>query len=94
MHKNKVMKKIRLGIVGAGRFADTHMQHFSKIKDVEIVAASRTNEKRLSEFQKKWKINSIYTDYEEMMTKSNIDGVIIITPTNSHKDITLSAIDK
>ena len=29
-----------------------------------------------------------------MMTKSNIDGVIIITPTNSHKDITLSAIDK
>ena len=55
MHKNKVTKKIRLGIVGAGRFADTHMQHFSRIQDVEIVAASRTNEKRLSEFQKKWK---------------------------------------
>ena len=88
------LKKVRLGIIGAGGFAETHMQYFSEMEDVEIVAASRKNKEKLSNFQKKWNIDSIYTDYLEMIDKSNLDGVVIITPTDSHKEIAINAIDK
>ena len=40
------LKKVRLGIIGAGGFAETHMQYFSEIEDVEIVAASRKNKEK------------------------------------------------
>ncbi len=83
---------VRLGIIGAGGFANTHMQFFSQMKDVEVVAFSRRDPTALSEMQAKWKVGKGFTDYRDLLKMDGLDAVDIITPTDSHHRITMDAI--
>ena len=83
---------VRIGIVGAGRFAETHLDHFSRIDGARVVALCRRNEDALREMQRRFGISSGYTDYRDMLTSGGIDAVSIVTPTSSHRRIALDAI--
>ena len=83
---------VRLGIIGAGGFANTHMQFLSTMPDVEVVAFCRRDKAALKEMQKKWKVRKGFTDYHELLEMDGLDAVDIITPTDSHHRITLDAI--
>jgi len=83
---------VRLGIIGAGGFANTHMQFLSTMKDVEVVAFCRRDSAALKEMQAKWKVPHGFTDYRELLKMPGLDAVDIITPTDSHHRITLDAI--
>ena len=83
---------VRLGLIGAGGFANTHMEAFSTIPDVEVVALCRRNSEALAEMQKKWDVPHGFTDYRELLAMDGLDAVDIVTPTDSHHPITLDAI--
>ncbi|WBL14589.1 Gfo/Idh/MocA family protein [Sutcliffiella sp. NC1] len=89
------MSKLKIGVVGASWFADLwYLPVLQMHPDVTLSAiCSRTGEsaKRLAE---KYNIENVYIDYKEMFEKENLDGVCIVTPNDSHKDITLAAIEK
>lgn len=84
--------KVRIGIIGAGGFANTHMERFNELDNVEVVAAMRRNSEALSHFQQRWDIPNVFTDHKEMLEMEGLDAVDIITPTDSHKQLTLDAI--
>ncbi len=84
-------RKLRIGIIGAGGFANTHMTQFSRLDNVEVVAFMRRNPEALAEMQEQWNVPQGYTDYKEMLANPDIDAVDIITPTDSHRQITLDA---
>lgn len=83
---------VRVGIIGAGSFANTHMEHFSRLDNVEVVAAMRRDPKALAEFQQKWDIPNGFTDHRELLAMDGLDAVDIITPTGSHKRLVLDSI--
>ena len=88
-----VKNKVRIGIIGAGSFANVHMEHFRKLDDsVEVVAFSRRDLRALDETRKRWDVPFGFTDYRDMLVRSDIDAVDIITPTSSHKPIAMDAI--
>jgi len=84
--------KVRIGIIGVGGFANTHMEQFSKLDNVEVVAAMRRNPEALAGFQQKWNIPNGFTDHHEMLEMDDLDAVDVITPTRSHKELVLDAI--
>ena len=84
--------KARIGIIGVGGFANTHMEQFSKLDNVEVVAAMRRDPKALEEFQQKWDIPNGFTSVQEMLEMDGLDAIDIITPTGSHKEHALAAI--
>lgn len=84
-------KKLRVGIIGAGGFANTHMDHFSRLDNVEVVAFMRRNPEKLAEMQKQWDVAKGYTDYQELLADPDVDAVDIITPTDSHKQIAIDS---
>ena len=84
--------KVRIGIIGAGGFANTHMDHFSSLDNVEVVAAMRRSPEPLAEFQRKWDIPHTFTDHNEMLPMDGLDAVAIVTPTGSHKQLALDSI--
>ena len=47
---------VRIGIIGAGRFAETHLDHFARIDGAEVVALCRRNEDALREMQERFGI--------------------------------------
>ena len=84
--------KVRIGIIGVGGFANTHMEQFSKLDNVEVVAAMRRNPEALAEFQEQWDIQNGFTSVQDMLEMDGLDAIDIITPTGSHKEHALAAI--
>ena len=85
-------KKVRIGIIGEGGFANTHMQFLSQLTDVEVVAFSRRDGAALKDMQDKWNVKRGFTDYRKMLDMDGLDAVDIVTPTDSHHQIALDAI--
>ncbi|MCI0882605.1 MAG: Gfo/Idh/MocA family oxidoreductase, partial [Chloroflexi bacterium] len=84
--------RVRIGIIGVGGFANTHMEHFGRLGHVEVVAAMRRNPEALAEFQNKWDIPNGFTDHRELLAMDGLDAVVIVTPTGSHKQLALDSI--
>ena len=84
--------KVKIGIIGAGGFANVHMEHFRKIPEAEIIAFCRRDPKALEDMRRKWDVPSGFTDYRKMLESPDVDAVDIITPTDAHKGIALDAI--
>jgi len=83
---------VRIGIIGAGGFMHTHMDSFSEIPEAEIVAFCRRNETLLNKAADTYGIEHRFTDYRDMLKMDGLDAVAIITPTGSHRQISLDAI--
>lgn len=83
--------KLRVGIIGAGGFAATHMDYFSRLDNVEVVAFMRRDPAKLAEMQKQWDVPQGFTDHREMLEKADIDAVDIITPTDSHMQLAIDS---
>ncbi len=90
------MDKVRLGLVGAGFAARTHLaKNFAKLGDVKVEVAgiaSRTVEaaqKAVREFN----IPSAYTDYRRLLERKDIDVIDLCTPTNLHEEMIVAAAD-
>lgn len=87
------MEKARIGVVGLGSVAQlVHLPNLSKINNAEITAVSEIKSSRLNAIAEKFGVKAKYRDHLEMLEKSELDAVIIATPTSTHKDIALDCI--
>lgn len=84
--------KLRIGIIGAGGFAETHMREFAKIPEAKVVAYTRRSLAGLMETGQKLSIKVGYGDHRSMLEEDEVDAVDIITPTDSHRQCALDAI--
>ncbi len=88
------MKKLRLGIIGAGKTAGWHLKAYKKLPCVEVAAIANPNSERGKKLARKHKIQNHFTDGFELIDRSNIDAIDISVPTLLHKDFILRAISK
>lgn len=85
-------QKLKIGIAGAGSFTELwYLPILAKHPDVElraICSQSGTSAARLAE---KFKIGSSYQSYIEMLDQEHLDGLCIVTPNQSHREIAVEA---
>ncbi len=104
--KNKANTKIyRVGIVGCGRIAGgaefekdkrrehpyTHAEAYKSNNETQIIAACDINRHILQRFSKRWSIQNLYTDYNLMFEKEDLDIISICTHAKTHAEIAKSA---
>lgn len=75
------MKKIRVGVVGAGYLGKFHAEKYSQMDDVELVGIADSNRAQADTVSKNAKTNA-YTDYRDLIGKA--DAVSIVVPTPVH----------
>lgn len=85
---------LKVGIVGCGMFADTHLGIIKKIKNAEVVAICDLNQTAAEETATKFGIRGKYSDINEMLEKEKLDVVHIVTSGQSHLALALAAIKK
>lgn len=69
---------LRAGIVGLGRMGRTHAEHLAfDIPNVKLVAACSIFENELNLAKEALKVEEVYTSFEEMIDKANLDLVVI-----------------
>jgi len=86
---------IRIGVVGGGIFGETHLQTFGQCQRqgrCELVALADLNEELLAKRQKQYGVKT-YTDYKQMLTSEELNGVSVVTPDPMHLPIVLSALE-
>ncbi len=87
------MDKVRIGIIGLGMISQLmHLPNLKKLKDVEIVAICDSEHKKAEYISKKYHIKHVYADYNDLLSRDDLDAVIIATPTHMHLEITIAAI--
>ena len=84
--------KTRLGFVGAGIMGMLHLQHFSRLADVEMAAVADSNPTRLATAQKTYDIAQVYSDGAQLIADADLGGVVISVPNRLHAPLAIAAL--
>lgn len=87
-------KKLRIACIGAGYFAQFHLEAWQRLREVEVLAICDQDIQKASAFAERFEIDKIYTDYREMIEKENPDALDVITPPHTHIEICCFAASK
>ena len=86
------MSKVRIGVAGAnGAFGSKHLDALAQIDEVEILAAMATTLDKANGVADKYSIPNRFDDYDQMLGLSDLDAVILATPTQIHAEQGLKA---
>lgn len=87
------MKKVRIGMVGAGNIANTHLYAYQNIENVEIAAICDINSARLKETADLFGISKRYATEAEMLADVTLDAVDVCVWNCNHAKCTIDALD-
>ena len=79
-------KKFRVAIIGCGGIAQTHLNAYKQIPEVEIVAGVDIDPERLKIMEETWGVpkNALFTDWKKMLKEIKPDAVDVCTPNGVH----------
>ncbi len=87
------MEKTKIGVIGLGGVAQlVHLPNLSKLPNVELTAVAEINRNRLNTISDKFNIKQRYSNHHDLLAKSDVDAVVIATPTNTHKEISIDCL--
>jgi inositol 2-dehydrogenase len=90
--KEQIMSKIGIGVIGIGRMGRVYANHVARqIEDAQLVAISDASQQALTEFATRNSGVKTYADYHDLLADSAIQGVIIATPTSTHREVVIAA---
>ncbi|WP_460804582.1 Gfo/Idh/MocA family protein [Microbulbifer agarilyticus] len=85
------MKKVRWGILGAGRIANQFANDIRFAPNAELSAVAARSGESAIKFAEEYGIDHAYAGYDALMASSEIDAIYIATPHNLHIDQTKNA---
>ena len=86
-------KELRVGLIGAGGIAQTHMKAWQKRDDAAVVAICDIRKQARESTGQKYGVPAemLYEDYKQMLSDVELDAVDICTPNAVHMPPTLAA---
>jgi len=85
-------KTIKVALAGAGAFGIKHLDGIKNIDGVEVVSLVSRDIEKTRAVAAKYGIAHVTTDLAESLALSEVDAVILCTPTQMHADQTLACL--
>ncbi|GIP33893.1 Gfo/Idh/MocA family protein [Paenibacillus sp. J2TS4] len=85
------MRKLRFAIVGAGVIAPFHAKAIASNPQAELAAIVDVEESKAKKLAEEYSVTDIYTDYEKMLQRDDIDIVSVCVPSGIHAEVTIAA---
>jgi predicted dehydrogenase len=88
--------KLRIGVVGGGLVAQAMHLHFlaHQGERFELVAVADPSAIVRDELQRLYGLEATYSDHRELLEGSKLDAVVICSPSQTHAQATLDALDR
>lgn len=86
-------KTLRIGIVGCGLVARTHISAIRRIRNAELVAICDANQRLAEETARRLNIGSYYAGLPELLSGANLDVVHVTTPPQTHPAVCTQAME-
>ena len=89
-------KKFKVGIIGTGWIAESHIESYLNQPDVEIVAAADIIPGKAQKKMERYGLEGVrcYTSHQELLDNEELDAVSVCTYNTQHKDPTIYALEK
>jgi len=88
------MEKLRFALVGCGRIVSKHADSLKNhLKNAELVAVCDVIKEKAELVGRKYNVN-YYTNYDEMLSKENVDVVTVLTESGNHAKHTIDIVKK
>jgi predicted dehydrogenase len=85
--------KVRLASVGLGRWARVLANGAQRGDTIELVSCFSRDEKRRQEFMAEYGIPRGASSYEELLADPDVEGVLITTPNDTHRELIIQALE-
>lgn len=88
-------RKLKIGFIGTGGIAHSHMSAYLKFDDAEVVCGADLIPGKAETFFKEFGLENVhcYTDYKEMLEKEELDAVSICTYNRQHAPCAIDALN-
>ena len=89
-------KKLKVGIIGTGWIAESHIQSYQRMPDVEIVALADLIPGKAEAFAEEWGVKGAryYPDHLSMLEAEELDAVSVCTYNMTHAVCTIDALNR
>jgi UDP-N-acetyl-2-amino-2-deoxyglucuronate dehydrogenase len=88
-----VSDKVRLAPVGLGRWSRVLARAAQRGDVIELASCFSRSEEKRSAFQEEFGIPRSASSYEELLRDPEIEGVVVTTPNDTHRDVILRALE-
>jgi predicted dehydrogenase len=80
---------LKVGVIGAGRWGQKHIEEYSKMKDVDLLWISDVSKDALKDFEGTYKVS---TDYNDVLS-SDVEVLSICTSNKTHFEVAKAALE-
>jgi predicted dehydrogenase len=87
------MKKLNIGIIGAGWPGQMHSLAIRTMDDANLYACADLDEKRRAAFENEYAPAKSYNDYRELLQDRHVEAVIVCLPNFLHFPASLAALE-
>ena len=94
--KKEAGKKLKIDIIGTGWIAESHIQSYKQMEDVEVVAAADLIPGKAEKFMKRFGVEGVrfYPSHKELIdNEPDLDGVSVCTYNTQHAAPTIYALE-
>ncbi|MBQ9469034.1 MAG: Gfo/Idh/MocA family oxidoreductase [Clostridia bacterium] len=94
--KKETGRKLKVGIIGTGWIAESHVECYKQMPDVEIVAGADLIPGKAERFFKRYGLENVrcYPSHKEMLDAEELDAVSVCTYNRQHAAPTIYALEK
>jgi predicted dehydrogenase len=85
--------QLKVGVIGVGGIAHTHMPGWAESEHAEVVAGCDVSQAALTKWGLENAITRLTTNAEELIDDPNIDIIDICTPNNYHAPLAIAALN-
>ena len=93
MQNSNTPAPLRVGIIGLGWSGKTQLEAYTKIPGVTVVALADPRQERLQELNALHPVDTLYTDFRDLLAHDDIDIVNVATPNHLHAPISIAALE-
>src|SRR5690349_16030369 len=88
------MAKIGIGVIGLGRMGQVYGSFVAaQVADARLVAISDSRPEAMQKFAERNSNLKTYVNYHDLLADQEIDAVIVVTPTHTHREVVMAAAD-
>lgn len=86
------MKRLKIGVIGAGSWGKNHLRVLSELKEATLVAVCDKDAVKAKDLGERYGIKG-YSSFKKLLEEEVVEAVTICTPTTTHFKIALKALE-
>jgi scyllo-inositol 2-dehydrogenase (NAD+) len=85
-------KRLNIGVIGLGRLGRIYARDLaSRIPETRLVAVSDVLPEAVAAVADEFDVAGRYLDPQDLIKDKNVDAVVIVSPTSTHKDLSIAS---